>query len=397
MSRVTLEEYARAKSAVKIGAEEMDIISRAADYGFIDPSEMNLEEDDSIAFQQGAIPVVGEDVRPIDKIIEEERDMSLEEIRALKKANEELAKQLEDERTLREEIGKITPATVNPGNDFVEALEKLSIDDFDSEYDYMKEQARLHSEIIKSLSQGGTDPRIEKAIKYAEEADVQRQQIENERIRTRKEAELKNAMTSFWDRHPEVKPTRGYEEVSEDLARFKKEIADSLQLDDKGVNRTIARLADPATAETVRKSLETSGVKIMDDFDAVNETIRVFNYMDGYKLNPATGEYVPVRTLNGEVQKLADLETAYFVMNKQRLLADQRREDILKLTEKRGNIENRSQGIPVERLAPIGAEEALSPAVMSQIFADARANPRKYTTDPEAKARLEAAYRKAGV
>jgi len=399
--RVTKEEYLEVKQKENLSTEDLEVISRAAEYGF-KPSEQSEQAEDAVDdVQQGS--ELEETTSYNDSDEEQiEADDVKEDIETALKYERELRLQAEREKEferqkLQEEIEKLKSKALDSENestktDVAEVL-NVSIDDFDSEYDMMKYKIEQLSEII--ATQSVRDPRLDAVLNELEEfKEVKKRELE-EQERIRQEKLFRDEIENFWKNVDEMRPGVSFDEAERLFADLKSKTAETFGSDE--VDKLFARLLDPAMSEKTKAMFEEKGIEIPKDFYPIYNTLKVYDYMNGYKIDPVTGERKKVKTVNGNIQTLENIETAYYVMDRKNYLVKARR-DIAKQTQQQ--IEKVTGGatvIPSERLDRISTDDTMSQERMANILADIRRDPLSYNRDPEKIRLKQEVYRRLGI
>jgi hypothetical protein len=374
----TIEEYEEAKQT-----NNLDVINRVIQYGVRD--ERNESEESG----GDSVDVGQTDTTPED---DEEVELSYSEIVELEKQRQlELEEQLgardneiERLKLLAAEQKKMLESRVVP------QFEPVDPNEYDNEYDMLIEESRRMKDYISKLTPG-TDE--------ASRARVELQSVEQKidsvtktEDETKHRRAIADEFSAFWRSHKELDPGMPFHTVQDTYATVCENVQQVFGVSEAEANIRLANLFDKRSEKKTRELFEKNGVSIPENFDKIYESARVYDYMNGKALNTSTGQYRDVMNRMGKVQTLADMETAYRLMNDKKLTLKKEREIFQKAQEfyNRAN-KNGAREIPREALSNIREEDTKNVSYLRSIISDALRNPLKYKTDKNLERELKLA------
>lgn len=426
--RVTKDAYRAAKAAVNPTKEDQQVIYDAADYGF----KPDVEED-AVVSTQGSVSnadipeqaqptevlptqgtpesadTVEEPVQPlsdqpiqddgtpetvvddIDRQVLAEREMRIS-LQREKEANEaELQAEI---KKLKEQVNPVTNGDEGNSINIEEALNP-DPDKFASDYDMLTHQVGQLVEIIKT--QSVRDPRLDGVLSELEDQKKEKETADKERKKEEAAQAFRSDVESFWRFHPDMRPSVDYENAERLYGEFRNNLSEKLNLDATGTAKILAQLHDPVMAENTRKLIESKGIEIHNDIAPIHNTLKVYDYQRGMKIDPASGKPITIRGVQGNTQVLADLDTAFYLMDKKNELVRRQIAVAQATQEKIDMVQGGANAIPSDRLDKVSPDDAMTHERAAAIMADIKKNPRLYSTDPQKVQLKEQVYAKYGV
>jgi hypothetical protein len=377
---VTRSEYNAALASKT--PEALTTIANAGIYGIVEDTVPSPRTEHIVDAPAPMTQSPQDDTPEYLRAIEEEKERLANDNARIAMEREESARRVHELelRIAGMQASQMPPATQNTDDfDIDRELDKRS---FDNDYDRLVAKTDLMAEMLKKAASSPTvDPRI---TEFLAEREGEKHRLEEERKRLddlRTKELIQRNIEDFWKSMPDVAPGCSVNEFETQVSSFKGQLINKLG-SEKEADKTMALLANPATEKSTINKLAVYGIQPPENFHRLYETVRVFDYMNGYVTNEQTGERVDVIGKNGNVQILGSLDDAYFLMNKNKLTINARRTAMKELAEFMAKKNSGATTIPNHQYATVPSIGGMSPERAQVIFAEAQRNPAMFQRDP---------------
>lgn len=281
--------------------------------------------------------------------IEEERKKQLliakqkeEEIEKERKARLELEKKLKELSELQQ----------------TKTQQQSTTDSYtdDSEEEFVSDYAKGTREKVDRLESlinefGSNHPKVkeleEEIRTFREEFKVvmeERQRKAREEEEKRQRDKLYGGIREFQNRYPELKTTVDIEEVDRQYQQFRNDMAVAIKA--KSVFELEQAIADYFAGGDYKKIADEKGIKAPADYDKYQAIVELYDMKRGIKYDPVTGKENPILNDEGQRVTYRSLEEAYYVMNREKELADMRRKSSQEIAKKISQINGGAVELP---------------------------------------------------
>lgn len=281
--------------------------------------------------------------------IEEERKKQLliakqkeEEIEKERKARLELEKKLKELSELQQ----------------TKTQQQSTTDSYtdDSEEEFVSDYAKGTREKVDRLESlinefGSNHPKVkeleEEIRTFREEFKVvmeERQRKAREEEEKRQREKLYGGIREFQNRYPELKTTVDIEEVDRQYQQFRNDMAVAIKA--KSVFELEQAIADYFAGGDYKKIADEKGIKAPVDYDKYQTIVELYDMKRGVKYDPVTGKENPILNDEGQRVTYRSLEEAYYVMNREKELADMRRKSSQEIAKKISQINGGAVELP---------------------------------------------------
>jgi hypothetical protein len=395
MEKVTKEEYISAKESGEMTPDVLDIIERASKFGIKTDDEMipNGPEEIVIEDEQEAEVINGLlSVSDVPVITDDHRQVA-EENERLRLDNERFQNEISERDKLAENY--IGSTDKDSTDNVLDMFNSLKLEDYESGYALMQAQLGAIAKVLPEIAnRNSNDPEMRKVFDMVEGIEQQKEEEENKRRETEKDRLVDEEVSDFWKSHSDYKTDATYKDSTDEYYAFASKIAQDMGFDTNQLQLFLTKLAQPSTKGKLVSVLKDKNITIPGCFDRVYNTITVMDYKDGVKINPTTGEAEEIKDRYGKRQTLPDLDLAYHAMNRNSILASQKRQAILEVSERSQKLDSGANTFSASRLDSISPDDVMGAQEIARILADVRENPKKYQTDPEAMARYDMAMKR---
>lgn len=365
-------------------AGDMGVIRQAASHGMLNddmPTESAPVETEVTQTVSDNKPDAPEDPA---ELFRQEVSRLERELSRMQDEKAQLARLVEETRSM------VTVPPVAPAPTHVEPpkieVPNIKPEDFETEYDYLaalvpKMQETL-AKVAETSQRPSTIPDLDEIRQMVEEIKTERERKKAEAEQRAQHEAIRSDMKQLWEAHPDLNPGKSVDEVEREFAEFRHKISVAMGDDERIRNRTLARLGDPVYAEATMQELAARGIQVPENYAKVWDTIALFNYQSGFRIDPATGNEIDITDKLGVRQRLPDLTSAYHLMHARNLLATQRKEAFLAIQNQLNRQKGAAAPVDFSKTVPIGGKN--SPGALDTaraIFAKARANPHLIRTD----------------
>lgn len=226
----------------------------------------------------------------------------------------------------------------------------------DSEEEFVSDYARGTREKVDRLESlinefGSNHPKVkeleEEIRTFREEFKVvmeERQRKAREEEEKRQREKLYGGIREFQNRYPEFKTTVDIEEVDRQYQQFRNDMAVAIKA--KSVFELEQAIADYFAGGDYKKIADEKGIKAPVDYDKYQAIVELYDMKRGVKYDPVTGKENPILNDEGQRVTYRSLEEAYYVMNREKELADMRRKSSQEIAKKISQINGGAVELP---------------------------------------------------
>lgn len=226
----------------------------------------------------------------------------------------------------------------------------------DSEEEFVSDYARGTREKVDRLESlinefGSNHPKVkeleEEIRAFREEFKVvmeERQRKAREEEEKRQRDKLYGGIREFQNRYPELKTTVDIEEVDRQYQQFRNDMAVAIKA--KSVFELEQAIADYFAGGDYKKIADEKGIKAPVDYDKYQAIVELYDMKRGVKYDPVTGKENPILNDEGQRVTYRSLEEAYYVMNREKELADMRRKSSQEIAKKISQINGGAVELP---------------------------------------------------
>lgn len=226
----------------------------------------------------------------------------------------------------------------------------------DSEEEFVSDYARGTREKVDRLESlinefGSNHPKVkeleEEIRTFREEFKVvmeERQRKAREEEEKRQREKLYGGIREFQNRYPELKTTVDIEEVDRQYQQFRNDMAVAIKA--KSVFELEQAIADYFAGGDYKKIADEKGIKAPVDYDKYQAIVELYDMKRGVKYDPVTGKENPILNDEGQRVTYRSLEEAYYVMNREKELADMRRKSSQEIAKKISQINGGAVELP---------------------------------------------------
>lgn len=226
----------------------------------------------------------------------------------------------------------------------------------DSEEEFVSDYARGTREKVDRLESlinefGSNHPKVkeleEEIRTFREEFKVvmeERQRKAREEEEKRQRDKLYGGIREFQNRYPELKTTVDIEEVDRQYQQFRNDMAVAIKA--KSVFELEQAIADYFAGGDYKKIADEKGIKAPVDYDKYQAIVELYDMKRGVKYDPVTGKENPILNDEGQRVTYRSLEEAYYVMNREKELADMRRKSSQEIAKKISQINGGAVELP---------------------------------------------------
>lgn len=226
----------------------------------------------------------------------------------------------------------------------------------DSEEEFVSDYAKGTREKVDRLESlinefGSNHPKVkeleEEIRTFREEFKVvmeERQRKAREEEEKRQREKLYGGIREFQNRYPELKTTVDIEEVDRQYQQFRNDMAVAIKA--KSVFELEQAIADYFAGGDYKKIADEKGIKAPADYDKYQAIVELYDMKRGIKYDPVTGKENPILNDEGQRVTYRSLEEAYYVMNREKELADMRRKSSQEIAKKISQINGGAVELP---------------------------------------------------
>lgn len=226
----------------------------------------------------------------------------------------------------------------------------------DSEEEFVSDYAKGTREKVDRLESlinefGSNHPKVkeleEEIRTFREEFKVvmeERQRKAREEEEKRQREKLYGGIREFQNRYPELKTTVDIEEVDRQYQQFRNDMAVAIKA--KSVFELEQAIADYFAGGDYKKIADEKGIKAPVDYDKYQTIVELYDMKRGVKYDPVTGKENPILNDEGQRVTYRSLEEAYYVMNREKELADMRRKSSQEIAKKISQINGGAVELP---------------------------------------------------
>ena len=226
----------------------------------------------------------------------------------------------------------------------------------DSEEEFVSDYAKGTREKVDRLESlinefGSNHPKVkeleEEIRTFREEFKVvmeERQRKAREEEEKRQRDKLYGGIREFQNRYPELKTTVDIEEVDRQYQQFRNDMAVAIKA--KSVFELEQAIADYFAGGDYKKIADEKGIKAPADYDKYQAIVELYDMKRGIKYDPVTGKENPILNDEGQRVTYRSLEEAYYVMNREKELADMRRKSSQEIAKKISQINGGAVELP---------------------------------------------------
>lgn len=226
----------------------------------------------------------------------------------------------------------------------------------DSEEEFVSDYAKGTREKVDRLESlinefGSNHPKVkeleEEIRTFREEFKVvmeERQRKAREEEEKRQRDKLYGGIREFQNRYPELKTTVDIEEVDRQYQQFRNDMAVAIKA--KSVFELEQAIADYFVGGDYKKIADEKGIKAPADYDKYQAIVDLYDMKRGIKYDPVTGKENPILNDEGQRVTYRSLEEAYYVMNREKELADMRRKSSQEIAKKISQINGGAVELP---------------------------------------------------
>lgn len=226
----------------------------------------------------------------------------------------------------------------------------------DSEEEFVSDYAKGTREKVDRLESlinefGSNHPKVkeleEEIRAFREEFKVvmeERQRKAREEEEKRQRDKLYGGIREFQNRYPELKTTVDIEEVDRQYQQFRNDMAVAIKA--KSVFELEQAIADYFAGGDYKKIADEKGIKAPADYDKYQAIVELYDMKRGVKYDPVTGKENPILNDEGQRVTYRSLEEAYYVMNREKELADMRRKSSQEIAKKISQINGGAVELP---------------------------------------------------
>lgn len=226
----------------------------------------------------------------------------------------------------------------------------------DSEEEFVSDYAKGTREKVDRLESlinefGSNHPKVkeleEEIRTFREEFKVvmeERQRKAREEEEKRRRDKLYGGIREFQNRYPELKTTVDIEEVDRQYQQFRNDMAVAIKA--KSVFELEQAIADYFAGGDYKKIADEKGIKAPADYDKYQAIVELYDMKRGVKYDPVTGKENPILNDEGQRVTYRSLEEAYYVMNREKELADMRRKSSQEIAKKISQINGGAVELP---------------------------------------------------
>lgn len=226
----------------------------------------------------------------------------------------------------------------------------------DSEEEFVSDYAKGTREKVDRLESlinefGSNHPKVkeleEEIRTFREEFKVvmeERQRKAREEEEKRQRDKLYGGIREFQNRYPELKTTVDIEEVDRQYQQFRNDMAVAIKA--KSVFELEQAIADYFAGGDYKKIADEKGIKAPADYDKYQAIVDLYDMKRGIKYDPVTGKENPILNDEGQRVTYRSLEEAYYVMNREKELADMRRKSSQEIAKKISQINGGAVELP---------------------------------------------------
>lgn len=226
----------------------------------------------------------------------------------------------------------------------------------DSEEEFVSDYAKGTREKVDRLESlinefGSNHPKVkeleEEIRTFREEFKVvmeERQRKAREEEEKRQRDKLYGGIREFQNRYPELKTTVDIEEVDHQYQQFRNDMAVAIKA--KSVFELEQAIADYFAGGDYKKIADEKGIKAPADYDKYQAIVELYDMKRGIKYDPVIGKENPILNDEGQRVTYRSLEEAYYVMNREKELANMRRKSSQEIAKKISQINGGAVELP---------------------------------------------------
>ncbi len=226
----------------------------------------------------------------------------------------------------------------------------------DSEEEFVSDYAKGTREKVDRLESlinefGSNHPKVkeleEEIRTFREEFKVvmeERQRKAREEEEKRQRDKLYGGIREFQNRYPELKTTVDIEEVDRQYQQFRNDMAVAIKA--KSVFELEQAIADYFAGGDYKRIADEKGIKAPADYDKYQAIVELYDMKRGVKYDPVIGKENPILNDEGQRVTYRSLEEAYYVMNREKELADMRRKSSQEIAKKISQINGGAVELP---------------------------------------------------
>jgi len=226
----------------------------------------------------------------------------------------------------------------------------------DSEEEFVSDYAKGTREKVDRLESlinefGSNHPKVkeleEEIRTFREEFKVvmeERQRKAREEEEKRQRDKLYGGIREFQNRYPELKTTVDIEEVDRQYQQFRNDMAVAIKA--KSIFELEQAIADYFAGGDYKKIADKKGIKAPADYDKYQAIVELYDMKRGVKYDPVTGKENPILNDEGQRVTYSSLEEAYYVMNREKELANMRRKSSQEIAKKISQINGGAVELP---------------------------------------------------